>query len=233
MNIKGKKARDNNIYTLSVQYKSMMKAIIFDFDGVIADTERMNFNELNKLLAYEGLRIPNDEFADYIGKKSGAFLRGRFSELTEEKIKKIVTKRRDIVLSNTSSIKLVPGVRELLAYLKNEDYKIAICTGSRKQYVMEILEHNALTEFFNIIVSGEDFSSSKPNPEGFLLATERIGIPKENCIIIEDSPAGVQAANNAGIKSYALGTYFQKDELSAAEKTFSDHLDLLNHLKEN
>lgn len=209
----------------------MMKAAILDFDGVIADTERTKFETVNMLLSREGLKIEKEDFSSFIGKKTGNILREKFPSLSSVKSREIAEKRREMELSNINSIKLIPGIRELLTYMKDEHYRIAICTGSRKPFVMRILEKNSLTQYFNVIVTGEDFSSSKPNPEGFLIALERLGAQKENCIIIEDSPAGLQAAKSAGIKSYAIETYFQKDNLFSGDKIFSGHSDILSYLK--
>lgn len=96
-------------------------------------------------------------------------------------------------------------------------------------HINKILDLNNLNEF-DIIVSGEEFNSSKPDPECYSITLKKLKLKPEEVIIVEDSPAGIQAAKSLGIKVFGLGTYFDKKTLDV-DPFFLDHTEILNYIK--
>ncbi|MFH1506587.1 MAG: HAD family phosphatase [archaeon] len=207
----------------------MIKAMIFDFDGVIVDTENKKIRDLRKVLGrYEyameiGLSL--------LGKKTEKYLSKKFPEVPKNLIEKIVKERREIQYEDFGQYKLIRGLRDLLEFLKSKKLAIAITTGSEREFVNKLLEVNSLTRYFDLIIAGEDFKSSKPNPECYAVTLSRIGLKPSEVLIIEDSLAGIEAAKKLEIKVFAVRTYLDEQELSIADKVFRNHVDVLDFLK--
>ena len=209
----------------------MIKGIIFDFDGVIVDTETKKFSDLRGIMRKKGYSISNDIFPDFVGKKTFFFLNEKFPDISKKDFEDIMNKRRKLQHEQIGKNKLIAGIENLLYFLKKNNIKIGIATGSGKEFVEKILEINKIKDFFDFLVTGEDFSSSKPDPECFLKAIEKIKLPKEEIIIIEDSIAGITAAKSIDVKVFAIRTYLKNEELQKADKIFKNHFDLLEEIK--
>lgn len=207
-----------------------MKAVIFDFDGVIAETESKKHSDLRRMLETKGIHMPDAITPSFIGKKTDAYLNEKFKTLTKEQIKEITKLRHANKLLDIDKIKLVDGIEPLLKQLKKVGLKIAICSGSEREFIDSFLKIKKLTNYFDLIVAGEDFSSSKPNPECYFITLNKLGLTSSDCIVVEDSPAGIQAGKDAGCTVYAVKTYFSDDKLSGADKVFSDHFDILSFM---
>src|SRR3989344_7913050 len=137
----------------------MLKGIIFDFDGVIADTESERFSCLKGILRKHGYSLEKVDFLGMVGKKTKAFLSERFPEMPARTIAAIVLQRQKLL--DIKSVKLIRGIRQLLIFLKSKGYIIALTTGSGRDVVGGILELNSLSAYFDVLVCGEDFFSSK------------------------------------------------------------------------
>lgn len=208
----------------------MKKAIIFDFDGVIADTEKRRFSDLKTILHSEDRILDERFFKRSIGKKTGVFLEAVFPELTAEKIRCISQWRRGVQCERLEDYKLIKGLTELLVFLKSKRLSLAIATGSRQEFVEKILHHNSIRNYFDVLVTGEMFSSSKPDPECFKLALDILDMEPKDVLVIEDSIAGIKAAKSAGCDVFAIMTYFNREQLSLADRIFEDHRRILEHL---
>lgn len=207
-----------------------MKTFIFDFDGVIIETERVRFKTVQKLLENLNKNISEERFVSFIGKKTATFLKESFPELPEKVIEDITNKRRELN-GDPSVFPLIKGIVELLSYLKKEKANIAITTGSSYTFVKAVLEYYNLTKFFSVVVCGEDFSSSKPDPECFEITLNKLKV--EQAIIIEDSPAGIKAGKEVDCEVFGLKTYFSEKDLSLANEVFHNHLEILEFIKSN
>ena len=210
----------------------MNKVIIFDFDGVIADTEKRKFKDILSVLKKENLNVSNVHFEEFIGKKRGHFIGEKYLQISEGKKNKILSELRTIQFDNINEYKLMTGIKELLKFLKKNDYTIAITTGSSKEFVKTILQFHEVETYFKVIISGEMFSKSKPDPECFEITLRKLNIKPSDVIIIEDSIAGVSAAKKAGCKVFGLLTYLEEKHLKEADNIFKNHLEILEFLKE-
>jgi beta-phosphoglucomutase len=213
-------------------YQIMWQGVIFDFDGVIADTERDKFRVVRQALKKYKQELKAEDLKDFIGKRTSFFLREKFSELSESNIEQVIAYRRAKQQGYVSKNKLIPGIKELLVFLKNKQYKIAIATGSEYDFVKRILKINNLSSHVDVIVSGNDYIQSKPHPACIEVALKKMGLGKDNVIVVEDSVSGILSAKSAGCKVLALTTYLEKDDLSQADLVFSNHFELLEYIKE-
>lgn len=215
----------------------MIAAFIFDMDGTLLDTEKlatwawdMAAKEMNmsfdRRLLFKmkgaGLNQAKAFFdAAYHGKPSfeeARFVRDKyfFSRVWEEP---------DLVL---------PGAREILAFLKNHQIKIALATSSRREYSQSLLKKMGLISFFDEMVFGEEVSLSKPNPDIFLEAAKRIDVPPAQCAVVEDSANGVMAGYSGGFFVVGIPNSYPFSEKTKAEcnLVLPSLLSLLGLLKE-
>jgi HAD superfamily hydrolase (TIGR01509 family) len=199
-----------------------MKAILFDFDGVVVDSERSKIEALNRMLNKKGHHPIKMPFSDFVGKKTDWILQQEYPTMPDFERACIVNERRQ----NTGIADLVPGIKEVLVELK-KSYKIGLVTGTEKALVQPTLAFYRLADYFDIMVTGEDFTKSKPDPECYLFALAQLNFPRQTVLAIEDSQAGIDAAKCAGIKVFGLETY---GKLRRADKFFKTHYKILDEL---
>ncbi len=200
--------------------------LIFDVDGVIADTEAVNARASMKvfedLFGIKGVKRQDFEAglgrgaAEYV--KAAARVHGL--ELTEEQIKKATQLRQEYFLKILSEEPLppFPGVLELIEQaMQREDFRVAIATSSTLEKSRAVLESAHIPFERMVYITGNDVKNKKPHPELFLVAAERMGIEPANCVVIEDAPNGVQAAMAAGAKCIAVTNSTDAAKLSEAD----------------
>lgn len=203
-----------------------MYGLIFDVDGVIADTEATNARASIKVFAdFLGLEgVVRKDFEAGLGRgaeeyvKAGARTHG--IELTDEQIQKITQLRQEYFLKviKEESMPPFPGTLELMEKaMQREDFRLAIATSGTHEKSRAVLEAAKIPYQKMVYIHGDHVKNKKPNPELFLLAAEGIGIEPHNCVVIEDAPNGVQAAKNAGAKCIAVTNSTNAEKLSQAD----------------
>jgi len=208
----------------------MLKAVIFDFDGVITDSEILHLRSFNRVLAQYGIEIPTrDYYKEYLGLTDvdcfNLVAERSQPRLDGQKIENLVLQKNQIFeeLAQTEG-KIIEGVRDFLEMLKENNVPMAICSGAVRAEIELILEQARLRHFFTVIVSAEQVKKGKPNPDGFLLTLRKLNnnrqhlITAEQCVVIEDSHWGLEAAKKAGMHTVAVTNSYDADELSLAEK---------------
>jgi len=209
----------------------MIKGIIFDFDGVIVDSETQRFLDVKSILNHTEYQIKEEHINLARGKKTPEFLKELYPDIPEDFTTELMIKRRELQKQNIKKNKLIPGIKDLLKELKARDIKIGICTGSSRIFVDKILAINQINNYFNIIVTGDEFKSSKPNPECYQLAIRKINIPKQDLIVIEDSVAGILSAKNANLKVIGIKTYETEEKMIKADYIYNDHTEILKNIE--
>ena len=208
----------------------MLGAVIFDFDGVITDSEILHFRAFNEVLSRHGLKLTKkDYYAQYLGLSdvdcfTTLIREGRLAVL-ESAVKGLIEQKTRLFekLAHTEG-KIIEGVREFLDLLAFNRIPMAICSGALRAEIELILEDSGLRGFFDEIVSSEQVKRGKPHPDGFLLALKKLNdrrvtpIAKEHCIVVEDSHWGLQAAQAAGMRTIAVTNTYDAAQLSAADK---------------
>lgn len=182
----------------------MLEAVIFDMDGVIVDSEPFH-REIEKGLFRDfGINISEEEHLSFAGMTSEQMwlsLKTKFNlpqSVTE--LKRLDTAKKFEYIRRMPEIKAVSGVVDLLKELSDFQVKLAIASSSPIEMIKIFMTRLELEKYFQKLISGEFVSRSKPEPEIFLYAAELLKVKPENCIVIEDSQNGVQAAKSARMK---------------------------------
>lgn len=206
----------------------MLRAIIFDCDGVIADTEPLHLMAFQKVLGEEGVVLLNEEYyRHYLALDDRACFQTVFAHhgipLTSAKLEELIKRKKEYfepVLRR--NLQLFPGVAEFIRRA-SEKYPLAIASGALRQEVELIVQQGGVRDCFQVIVTAGDFTNSKPHPEPFLKALRLLNEQREDkiqpheCLVIEDSLHGVQAAHRAGMRCVAVTNSYPQEQLSAAE----------------
>jgi beta-phosphoglucomutase-like phosphatase (HAD superfamily) len=207
----------------------MLKAIIFDFDGIIAHTEPIHLKAFQATLGDYDMEMTEGEYFDkYLAYDDKTFFRELFKdrgiesgELTIDEMMSVKSAHFDnLIIGN---IQLLPGVRELIKSVGHK-YPLAIGSGALGVEIRQILEHARLEGYFKVIVSADEVERSKPAPDVFIEALSRMNqafvdsgiIYAENCLVIEDSVSGIEAALSSGMKCLAITNSYPADKLSQA-----------------
>ena len=179
------------------------KAFIFDMDGVLIDSENLYKVIENKLFDEVGVVMTPEEHVSYQGSSNPVM----WSQIKEkhdlrQPLQDLVDMTEKTVINYFSSLPYIdpmPGVLDLLWMLKERGIKLALASSSTMDVIRIILEKTGLGVFFEVISDSLEAGAGKPDPAIFLLAQRKLGVPKENCLIIEDSTNGIKAALAAGI----------------------------------
>jgi len=208
----------------------MLRAVVFDFDGVITDSEILHLRSFNQVLAAYGIEITmKDYYRDYLGLTDLDCFRmlarqGKLAVADDQIDGLIKQKNRIFEELATTEGSIIEGVRDFLEVLSRNNIPMAICSGALLAEIELILEQARLRHFFEVIVSAEQVAKNKPNPEGFLLALERLNMKSHpailagQCIVIEDSHWGLEAAIAAGMHTVAVTNSYEAEQLKPAEK---------------
>ena len=206
----------------------MLRAVIFDFNGIIVDDEPIHFKLFQKVFGEEGITLTEKVYYErYLGfDDRGAFTAG-FREikqpLDDAKLQQLIDRKayyyQDMIRSHVS---IFPGVRSLVSAL-TEKLPLAVASGALRNEIETILETAGLLHAFKVIVSAEDVKRGKPEPEIFLKALAELNagegahsIEAANCVVIEDSKEGVRGARHAGMKCLAVTNSYPAELLREA-----------------
>lgn len=200
------------------------KGIIFDLDGVIVDTAKFHYLAWRKLANDLGFDISEDQNEQLKGVSRKASLEKILKwgnvKLSEDEFMEQMALKNDNYLTYIATMTgkdTLPGIDTILDYLSEEDVPYAL--GSASKNARPILEKINLQQRFSAVVDGNDVTKAKPNPEVFLIAAEKLSVEPQNCIVFEDSVAGIQAANIAQMTSVGIG---DKTVLQEADYVFND-----------
>ena len=192
-------------------------AVIFDVDGVLVDSYRAHFESWRQMFAEQNAGFTEDEFRATFGRTSRDIIAGLYGELSEEEILRWDDRKealyRDILRQD---FPLVDGAVDLVNALADAGFALAVGSSGPPANVALTLDCLPCGQRFTARVTGADVTRGKPDPQVFLLAAERLGISPERCAVVEDAPAGVEAANRAGMASIALTGTATREELSHA-----------------
>ena len=190
--------------------RSELKAVLFDLDGVIVDTAKYHYLAWKKLADIEGIYFDEKINERLKGVSRDASLeiileRSKKEYSPEEKEKMTETKNNWYLemIGQLNPEEVLPGVIDFLRSLQGYGVKSAICSASKSAEF--IIAKLGLTDYFDTIVGGNHVSKSKPDPEVFLLASERLRIHPHDCVVFEDAYAGIEGANRAEMKALGLG----------------------------
>lgn len=194
--------------------------LVFDFDGVLVDTEPLHLAAFQAVLGRRGLPLDAREYYDrFLGFDDAGTFREyeRLHKITIDGIPKLMREKTDMFIRSLRHQTVfydgsVEAVRRL-----GQTFPLAIASGSRRDEILTILEAAALTDAFVAIVSADDVPRSKPFPDSYVAAAAALGRAPRHCVAIEDSPGGLGAARAAGLRTVAVLTTSQREALAAAD----------------
>ncbi|MBN1456278.1 MAG: HAD family phosphatase [Sedimentisphaerales bacterium] len=223
----------------------MLKAVIFDFDGVITDSEPLHYEAINKTITKYDIQIPKEKYwDDYLGYTDidcfAAISKDYELDLDDDELDQLVDEKflifEELVRKGTT---VIDGVAVFVKMLKDGNVPLAICSGALAADIELMLDGTEIKGLFDVIVSADDVEKGKPDPEGYIQTLEKLNekvcdriLPGE-CVVIEDSHWGLEAARSAGMKSIAVANTYPKQHLQEYADLVTDRLDLigLNDLK--
>ena len=194
---------------------TMLKAVLLDFNGVVINDEAIHEELIDEIVLSENLRplslAEHHQFC--LGKSDRVCLRQIFEHrsrgITEDYLNRLIQRKAQLYrakLANLETLHIYEGVRGFLEQIQLRQLPIALVTGAIRSEVINILEQSDLLSFFTTIVAGDDIQTSKPDPDGYLLAVEKLNqalpalaLTGANCLAVEDTLVGLQAAKAAGI----------------------------------
>lgn len=209
----------------------MLKAVVFDMDGVIIDSEPYHLVICLKLFKDLNINITEDEYNTFTGVSNTSMwttLKNKYG--LKEKVSELVKlhTEADINYLEENEEKPIPGVVGILESLKNNDIKIALASSSPMEGIKQVLDKFQISEYFQAVISGENLERGKPAPDIFLNAAKMLQVEPEYCTVIEDSNHGVTAAKAAGMKCIGFQNHNSgKQNLEAAD-LIVDSLEELN-----
>ncbi len=201
-----------------------MKGYIFDLDGVIVDTAKFHYIAWKKIGEEFGFSLTHELNEQLKGVSRVDSLQKILNwagvTVSQEKFDELATRKNEDYLSYVAQMDendILPGVKLFLEEARRNGKKIAL--GSASKNARLILEKTGIISLFDEIVDGNDVTKAKPDPEVFLIAAQKLGVKNEECVVFEDSEAGIQAAKTAGMKAIGIGSH---DVLTQADEVFAD-----------
>ena len=185
----------------------LSRAVLFDFDGVIADTENVHIAAWERTFALIGWDVPPEVCARAVEEDDRAFLASVFKEKGIENgdVPGWTARKQAFTIEMLASCpRVYPGLHDLIQSFEGMR-TLAVVTGTWRENVATVLKACGLSDAFTMIIAKEDVERPKPEPDGYLLALKHLGIEAESAIVIEDSPTGLKAARTAGIQTIAVG----------------------------
>ena len=187
----------------------MIKALIFDLDGTLANTELLHYQAWEKTLINNGVnQLPLETFMNYVGtsneKVAGDFIE---SDDISKTLIELVREKQEIYMGLIPQIKLLSGAREIITRY-HPTLQLAIASSSHKKEIMILLKSKELETYFDLVVGGDMVKHKKPDPEIYLQAQQTLGVKPQECIAFEDSGHGLNSAKNAGMYGVAVPNEF-------------------------
>ncbi len=193
--------------SVSKQRPCLIKAILWDNDGVLVDTERLYFRATQVVLASIGIDLTQKHFIDlFLVESRGAWHFALEKGYSADEVERLRQERNDLYNEYLHAEHLViEGVQEVLARLHGK-YKMGIVTSSLKEHFEVIHRSSGLLQYFDFVLASGDYSKHKPDAEPYRIAVRKTGFEPADCIAVEDSLRGLQSAVAAGLRCYIVPT---------------------------
>ena len=202
-------------------------AVIWDMDGVLAPTMGLHYEAMESVLHENGLIIPEEiyhlgtgradgENLTYVLQKNGIFIEDNLFAVMLSKLKE---EKTSVLIRLVSERKLdsTPGIKDWLKTIQQNKIPCAVSSSSSLEVVVKMIENLEFSKYFDAVISGANLKSSKPDPTIFIRTALTLGVEPRECLVIEDSPHGVEAAKRAGMRCIAIGTTISLDDLKQAD----------------
>ena len=213
-----------------------LKGVLLDMDGVIFDTEKAYLDTWTKVFKSYGYDLKRETYISIMGTGRDNAIRTFKSTFGDDLPIEEMYKDKDRILKEIKESGRVPmkkGAEEILTYLKENNIRTALATSARMWRAEIQLKMAGIKELFDDVVCGDEIKNLKPDPEIFLKAAEKIGVNPSECIVIEDSPAGINAAYNAGMFPIHVEDLKEADEaiLKCCKANFKNLDEIREYIK--
>jgi beta-phosphoglucomutase len=209
----------------------MIKAIIFDFDGVIADTMNDNFKAWEYAFLKYNIKIEKNDYfiLEGMGPKGIA---NHFLETKnlDKSITENIVFEKEEYYKNNNSIKTYPEIFEIFEIIKSKNLQIGIVTGASKKRINQTLNIELLKNV-SVLITSDDIINTKPDPEPYLTAIKYLNLQASDCIVVENAILGIISAKSAGCLCFAIETTLDSVKLQNADICFKNHITLMEYLK--
>lgn len=208
-----------------------IKAVIFDMDGVLVDSEITYIRLWQTFLAENGVSVSIADLRFLAG--SSREIENQFlSKMLHLSVREVEKKKKDFYQKHPINYKNIqkPFSRQLLSFLKEKEIKIALASSSPMENIEEVLLQCDIYDFFSFLVSGEQFEKTKPDPQIYEYTAQQLGLEKEEILVIEDSEYGITSATSAGLTVIALLDPILQFNVSKATyqiKTLKDAINII------
>jgi beta-phosphoglucomutase family hydrolase len=195
------------------------RAVIWDMDGVIADTAHFHFKAWRNVFRKRGVKFNEDDFRRNFGQRNDTITRIVLGmDISPDEIESVATeKEENFRRMAKGQLKPMPGAVELIKALKERSFLQALGSSAPPQNVELITSELNIATLFQVVVSGIEVKEGKPSPLGFLLAAKKLGVAPDDCVVIEDAIAGVAAAGRAGMHCLAVTNTNPASSLKGAD----------------
>ncbi|HWQ59654.1 MAG TPA: HAD family phosphatase [Candidatus Fimivivens sp.] len=196
-----------------------VKAILFDMDGVLVDSERLHKRADAEVFVAHGLSVPNEAWDDIFGMRAEEGLRfilDRYGNGDEDASALADEKRERYFELVRQGLDPISGVKEFVVSCCERSLRTGVVTSGRAYYQLPILDRFGFRPLFDVIVTGDEVMNGKPDPEPYLLAVSRLGLDPAECIVVEDADNGIRSAKAAGCIAVGLSTSLSRERLLAA-----------------
>jgi beta-phosphoglucomutase len=211
----------------------MTKGVLFDLDGVLVDSMTHHlkawkwiFDQQNipvsqhTLALHEGYRSP--DMARKVAREAGI-------ELADEQVQEIILRKR-AYYQEIAKVEFYPNAMEVIHKVRAMNKKCAIVTSCVRKSLQKAVPTTDMS-LFDYIITGDEITNGKPNPDPYLIASDKLNLKSDECVVIENAPLGIQSANAAGMVCIAITTTLQAHELEGADYVVNDIIDILPILR--
>lgn len=207
-----------------------MEAVLFDFDGVIANTLPYHAAAWSQAFGKYQITVQPGDISRHEGKGAlqiAAGIAEKYGLSCDEAELEEITAQKRSIYKQTTRAGVYPETEQFIAQLKRNNIRMALVTGSIMQSMLSVVDEAFLSQF-DVIVTQHDVEHTKPHPEPFLKAAEKLGVPPSECIVIENAPMGIEAARAAGMVCVALRTTIQDDNMLKNADLIVDNASQIN-----
>ena len=201
--------------------------VIFDMDGVLVDSAEAHFQSWQRLGRQQGVQLTQEQFSATFGRQNRDIIPLLFGEVSEPALQEMADRKeriyRDLIRADPP---IVDGAMDLVVSLHEAGAQLAVGSSGPRANIDLILEAMGVRNQVGVVVSSDDVSRGKPDPQVFSMACNRLGLPSRHCVVIEDAPSGVEAARAAGAHCVAVLMHHSRESLKRAHRVVEKLADL-------